>query len=126
LKRAALRAQRAAEAARAARRAADDAWVAEALSALRWVARGHAYVVADDVWTRLRRAPREGRALGAVFRRACAMRLVEPTARFVTTLQPERHGAPVRVWRSLCHGGGDERFVEGELYSREALARVDS
>lgn len=89
---------------------APAAWMAEAIGTVRLLAESQAKFTADDIW-RLTGAPPEPRALGAVMRRAQRDGLAEATDQFVTS--ERRHGAPIRVWRSLLFGG---RAVSECLY----------
>lgn len=77
-------------------------WLIEAFGTVRLLAETQAKFTADDVW-RMVGAPPEPRALGAIMRQAKREQLCEPTDMFVTS--ERRHGAPIRVWRSLLFGG---------------------
>lgn len=81
---------------------ADERWKAEALAAVRHLARMLPEFTTDDVWARLGDSyPHEPRALGAVMKTAAAAGLIEPTDRIRTSHRPECHARPVRVWRSI-------------------------
>lgn len=75
-------------------------WQARVLDAVRKLAQGQEEFTADDVW---KVVPDwtvvEPRALGAVMRQAQRDGVCITTNRFVTSRR--RHGAPIRVWRSL-------------------------
>lgn len=82
-----------------------EAFRERALVAVEALARQQAALSCDDVWARLTReaapAPRDHRALGPVMRIARGRGWIAPTTEFQLTAQPQRHRAPVRIWRSL-------------------------
>jgi DNA polymerase family A len=76
-------------------------WIEQAVETIRWLACRQPFIVSDDVWARGLVHPGEARALGPCFKRAQALRIVEPTERCTLTSQVKRHRAPIRVWKSL-------------------------
>ena len=84
---------------------ADTEWIDAAQAALRFVCRRFDTMTVDDVQEELARRgverPREGRAMGAVM--TCAKRegLITPTGSYRASEQPQCHGNPRQVWRSL-------------------------
>jgi hypothetical protein len=87
------------------RRNANPVWFATAYEAVKAVARDQREFIALDVIRQLRNSPNGNiythdlRALGGVMLKAAKMGVCEKTNRYVPN--PERHGAPVVVWRSL-------------------------
>jgi hypothetical protein len=86
---------------------APDVWMAQAVAAVHELCRTRPRFTADDVWQRVGNPP-EPRALGAVMRQVKREGVCEPTDQFVTS--ERRHGAPIRVWRSL--GWVDDRTCD--------------
>lgn len=85
---------------------ADDDWKRLADAAIERVARTRERFTADDVWEHGDLAgTRENRALGPRLTAAARRRVIEATRDYETTRQVSRHGAPVRVWRSLVYEG---------------------
>lgn len=104
----------------AAEAAAAAGWISAAIAAIRWLSLRYPFLCSDDLWAAGLGRPVEPRALGPCFIRAHKLGLVDPTSRFVLTLQSSRHRAPIRVWRSKLMG--ECGFVEGGLYSRQLRA----
>lgn len=79
-------------------------WVAVALDTLRRLAVRHATLTSDDVWAELDREgvprPGEGRAMGAVMKRAMKEGLIVP-AGFTQGTDPKHHGDVMRVYRTV-------------------------
>jgi len=88
--------------------AADAQWLREAYSALLHICtvrkRGDD-LTSDAVWAVLEarkvKAPREPRAIAAVFQRAAKASLIEKTDRTKESVRKECHGRPVAVWK-IC------------------------
>jgi hypothetical protein len=78
--------------------AANDAWKTLALQWVIWLASNRPTFTSDDIWACGVPKPREPRALGAVFREASKMGMIEPVG-YQQTAQVSRHRAPIRVWR---------------------------
>lgn len=78
---------------------ADAIWLGVARTVLEQLARSRSHITSDDVWDRVP-APREPRAMGAVFRWAMRQGLVEATDRIKPSRRPECHGRRIQVWRS--------------------------
>lgn len=76
------------------------AWVEAALEAVYRVALRHETFTTDEVWKVLIDKPHEGRAMGAVMRRAKAKGWIVPTSTFVATEKVSQHAQPLRQWRS--------------------------
>lgn len=83
---------------------APESWRAEALSIVTRLAATRSEFTADDVWACGLSSPPEARALGAVFRRARRLGLIENTDRFVRSSQPQCHKMPRLVWASKILG----------------------
>lgn len=87
----------------------DDAWRVEAEGAISDCAMQLDVFTADDVWLRIKSAPREPRALGAVMRYAHSLQIIEPTEGWRTTSRASSHARPLRVWKSLLRAGDANR-----------------
>lgn len=81
---------------------ADPEWKDVAAQVVEAVARANpSGFTTDDVWARLDGrdvATHEPRALGAVMRRLQRERVIRPTPHYRTSVRPQCHGRPVRVW----------------------------
>lgn len=85
-----------------AERGAGEGWMQDAVLALRIVARARKWFTTDEVWAVLGRDPeKEGRAMGAVLRRAMGLGLCKRTTRTRKSLRVICHRRDLRVWRSL-------------------------
>lgn len=83
---------------------ASSEWLAAAMDALKLVCHRQNTFTSSDVWFYLQGCgvtTHDNRAMGPVFTRAQGEGLCEPTDRFTAETRGTRHGAPVRVWRSL-------------------------
>lgn len=79
-------------------------WKDEAYLAVIRVAARLGEFTSDDVWAELAASEvstHEHRAMGAVIRRAARAGWCAPTSEFSLSRRPQRHRAPLRVWRSL-------------------------
>lgn len=76
----------------------DSSWLDEALAAIEYLAQEQTYISADDVWPLLTSRPHHNAAMGAVFRRAGNLGIIEPTSQFVQSKRPSTHARPLRVW----------------------------
>lgn len=65
-----------------------------------WAASGVSFT-ADDLRQHFRPAP-EPNQVGAVFKAACAQRLICPIG-YQHSMAPSRNGAVIRVWRGVDH-----------------------
>lgn len=85
-------------------RNAPESWRGNAELALKYVAERRPKLTSDPVWTVLQRwgvdAPPEPRALGPLMKAACGWGWITPTGEFVLSARPERHRAPIAVYRS--------------------------
>lgn len=77
----------------------DQSWLDEALAAIEFLAQEQTYINADDVWPLLTSRPHHNAAMGAVFRRAGNLGVIEPTSQFVSSRRPSNHARPLRVWQ---------------------------
>lgn len=55
----------------------------------------------DDVWKLVSGTPKNNSAMGAVFRKAVANKIVEPTEQFILSQRPSAHSRPIRVWKAI-------------------------
>jgi hypothetical protein len=82
-------------------------WRADALRAVEETARHHRTFIVDAPWKRLARItdykPHEGRAMGAVMRRAASAGYIESTPDFRPSARIKSHRTPRRIWRSLIY-----------------------
>lgn len=82
---------------------ADEAWMSRAHAALMRLCcePGRYTLTSDDVWRLLGEhdQPREPRALGAVFRRACAEGAIAKTGTVVQSTRRANHAREIAVWR---------------------------
>lgn len=88
---------------------AEPDWRDVAFAAVKRLAARHVRFTPDDVWAEMPDdAPttHEGRAMGAVMRRAARAHLIAPTGEWVPSIRPEHHAGPKRVWRGLEWGEG--------------------
>lgn len=83
-----------------------EAWRIEAEGAISDCAMQLDAFTADDVWLRIKSAPHEPRALGAVMRYAHKLQIIEPTETWRTTSRASSHARPLRVWKSLLRASG--------------------
>jgi hypothetical protein len=86
---------------------ANDRWIAEVRDVVRLLASCRHEFTTDDVWLQVDRldvTTHEPRAMGAVMRFAARSGWVTATDRVVSSLRPECHCRPVRVWQSLLKG----------------------
>ena len=81
-------------------------FLATAYGAVKRAAMIHETFIVDDVWQQLPDFAKthEKRAMGAVVRRAVKEKIIEPTEEYRASQQPQCHGNPRRVWRSLIKG----------------------
>ena len=87
---------------------ADPEWRDIALLSVHECAEMFSEFTSTSVWNRVsvyEAKTHEGRAMGAVMKRAHKLKWIEPTDKFVNTKRVTRHRAPVRVWKSLVHSG---------------------
>jgi hypothetical protein len=85
--------------------AADPDWQAQAIAAVRVTAELMIEFISDDVWAMTKlSAPREARALGAVFRHAMKAGWITKTDRVKPSVRSHLSGKP--VWRSLIYRSG--------------------
>ena len=79
----------------------DEAWLANALTAVRQLAdSGHEFT-SDDVW-RLVPTLDEPRALGAVMTVAARRGFIFSTGQYRPSARPICHGRPVKIWRGAA------------------------
>ena len=87
-------------------RNADGDWMAAAQDAIGALVSARQEFTTDDVWAVLSGwgvpEPREGRAMGAVMRRAARSGLVVKTDRVRNSVRAECHARPVAVWRTAA------------------------
>lgn len=105
---------------------APDSWIDRALQAVRDVAIRHQFFTTDAVWDKLGRDIGEPRAMGAVMRRAQKQGVCEATQRYQASHRTERHGGPMRVWRSLVVNDPAPRMCENECGRDLAGYREDA
>ena len=79
---------------------ADPDWKDAALEAVHQTALALYEFIVDDVWERLGSRPAEGRAMGAVMKKAVSEGWIEATNLYKPSVQPQCHANPRRVWRS--------------------------
>lgn len=102
-------AQLAAEGASRAIRGADPLWCGQALDAIQWAATNGQTITADDVWDRLTArgalTTANPSALGTLMKRDAWRRFgwISPVEEWQPSRRPDRHRAPVRVWRSAIY-----------------------
>lgn len=77
----------------------DQGWLDEAFAAIEYLADRQTYITADDVWPLLTSRPHNNVAMGAVFRRAGNLGVIEPTSQFISSRRPSTHARPLRVWQ---------------------------
>lgn len=86
-----------------ARADADETWSVRALILLERYLQGHGEMFVDDLWEAYEHAgleaPREGRALGAVFQRAVRLGLMVKSGRSRASVRSHMSDKP--IWRSL-------------------------
>lgn len=97
------------QAAERAGRAADPDWMIAAINAVKTVASRQPTFTTDDVWALLANSGQEtpeGRAMGAVMRRAAKEGIASTTEppEYRPSVRSECHGRPVRVWK-IAHSG---------------------
>lgn len=81
-------------------------WMDDAREAIRTVALSRETMTSDEVWAHLGDSePPEPRAMGAALKAAERRGWVEATGSFRSSARPERHKAPVRIWRSMLWQG---------------------
>ena len=87
---------------------ADMGWKAQALTAVKTVARRAKTFTVDDVWPVLDTAgvprPNDSRAMGPVLRKAWREGIIRPTGRHVRSAQVQCHGNLRQEWESLLYG----------------------
>lgn len=85
---------------------ADPEWKDAALLAVHRCAVSHPEFIVDSVWQFIPEGftTREGRAMGAVIRKALERQWIEPTGRYTKTARTTSHSAPRQIWRSLVYG----------------------
>lgn len=75
-------------------------WMDEAYSVISELAQLGLPFTSDDVWKKLSTLPKNNSAMGAVFRKAVADKIVEPTQQFILSARPSAHSRPIRVWKA--------------------------
>lgn len=106
-----------------AARAADPVWWDGMWKCLQIVARRQAELTADDVFALAKKcrvkATHENRAFGPLMLRAESVGYVEITPRFKSSNRTSKHLNPIRVWKSLVHGG--QPLISKKLRKQRAL-----
>jgi hypothetical protein len=78
------------------------AWLADAVEAIRSVARSRLRFTCDDVWAAMGGGEETYRSqMGIAFRVAKRAGLIEVDGTYLESRRAPRHRSPVRVWRSL-------------------------
>lgn len=89
--------------------AANPVWVKGMRKCIRIVAHRQAELSADDVFALAKKhkveKTHENRAFGPLMKEAEREGYIEITSKFVSCERTSRHVAPLRVWKSLVHGG---------------------
>lgn len=84
-------------------RHADTEWKRAAAERLRFVAETREYFTSDDVLIYLEKkgiTTGDNRAIAAILQAFNRAGLITSTDKFVRCRRPQRHGAPIMVWRS--------------------------
>lgn len=83
---------------------ANQAWIDLSLKIIRILAESSSSFTSDQVWEELASYPEikthQPSAMGAVFRKAAALNIIEATDRFIQSQRPSSHARPIRVWNS--------------------------
>lgn len=82
---------------------ANAEWKERAFQVVKELCRTRPTFTGDDVWSELEKheeKSHEPRALGVILLRAASENLCEITTEHVKSVRPERHKAPIAVWRS--------------------------
>ena len=80
---------------------AHEAWKMQAMEAIWKCAKANETVFVDDVWKILGVRTDEDRAMGAMMRKAKALKWIAPTKEFKQSASPKSHGNWRMVWESL-------------------------
>ena len=92
-----------------AKAAANPAWVEGVWECIKDIARQQAELSSDDIFRladeRGVEATHENRALGPLMKQAEREGYIEATQKFIDSERTSKHLSPIRVWRSLVHGG---------------------
>lgn len=82
-------------------------WIATVLDSIQTLARTQPTLTTDDVWAYMewREADRthEPRAMGAAFKRAARLGMIESAHEFVKSTREKCHHRPIAVWRSRIY-----------------------
>lgn len=83
---------------------ANEAWCALAMLMIERIAESKTEFTSDDVWKALSYYPliqtHQPSAMGAMFRKAAAKKLIVASDRFIQSTRPISHARPIRVWYS--------------------------
>jgi hypothetical protein len=87
-------------------RNADPDWLRIAFTEGIQLAMDDDEITSDDLWERMEEhhpdvKTHDHRAMGAVMRKLKAEQAIRPTTLYRQSRRPSRHGAPIRVWRSM-------------------------
>jgi hypothetical protein len=95
------------DALRKAHKAQDAAWLEQALTQLRGIARRQKEITVDDCWVHITMPPRTPSLMSALMVAAGREGVIETTEEHRRSIRPTNGGRTVRVWRSLIYTPGD-------------------